>query len=140
MSTLQKMIHKPQEAIKWRPLVNAVEKKYGMPAGMLYALIAKESGFNPRATNKWSGAAGLMQLMPKIHTSVDPYNPNQAIPYAGAYLYSLKKRFGSWVMALAAYNWGPGNVNKWIAGKKFPPKETRDYMVLISQNTPGMMS
>lgn len=133
-----KYIRNKDAMTKWAPLIASVEKKHGMPAGMLMALAAKESGFDPNAKNKWSGASGMMQLMPKIHTSINPFNPNQAIPYAGSYLASMKKRFGTWTKALAGYNWGPGNVNKWIAGTKKPPKETVEYMTLISLWTPTL--
>jgi soluble lytic murein transglycosylase-like protein len=60
---------------------------------------------------------------------VDPTDPKQAIPAAGKYLSSLKEQTGSWEGAVAAYNWGPGNVAR--KGIENAPQETQDYLVAV---------
>src|SRR3954469_10608372 len=97
------------------------------------AVIQAESAFNPRARSV-KGAMGLMQLMPQTAAEyhvLDAYNPAENIRAGVAYLKSLMTRFGNDVaLALAAYNAGPGAVEKY--GRTVPPyKETRNYVAKI---------
>lgn len=118
---------------KFKPIFDAAERQYNIPTGMLLAMGRKESTFNPVALNTYSGASGIMQLRRPAHPSLkNPFNPNEAIFYAAKYLADMYRRFGSWPMALAAYNWGPTNVRKFEAGeKKSMPTETRNYISTI---------
>ena len=83
-----------------------------------------------------AGAMGIAQIVPKWHPDVDPLNPTQSIYYAAQYLKNLQKQFGEWRKALAAYNWGPGNLSKaiikygddWL---DYAPTETRNYVTQI---------
>lgn len=119
------------------PLLKSVEQSLGIPDTLLTRMAWIESRFNPNAHNA-SGATGIMQIIPSIHTGVDAKNPNAAIPYAGNYLKQLYKQFGSWEKAAAAYNWGPGHLQKDIAingtnWKAGLPAETADYIAQINQ-------
>jgi soluble lytic murein transglycosylase-like protein len=100
------------------------------------AVVQAESAFNPRARSV-KGAMGLMQLMPKTAAQygvVNAYDPVENIRAGVAYLKSLLVRFGNDVsLALAAYNAGPGAVEKY--GRAVPPyKETRNYVSKIRAN------
>jgi Transglycosylase SLT domain len=90
-------------------------------------MIGQESGFNPRALSPM-GAIGLGQLMPGTARGlgVNPHDPIQNLVGAARYLQKAKHSFGSWKLALAAYNAGFGAVSKY---KGVPPyKETQNYV------------
>ena len=70
-----------------------------------------------------------MQIMPQHHPGVNADDPEIAIAYGADYVAKLKDLFGSWELALAAYNWGPGNLREY--GIENAPKETRDYIKRI---------
>lgn len=121
----------PKAGLLYEPLFLAATLKYGLPAGLLSRQCYQESRYNPKAFNSGSKAAGLMQFIPTTakEFGIDPYNPTQAIDAGGKYLAQLYKRFGSWKDALAAYNWGQGNLAK--KGITAAPLETRNYTAQI---------
>lgn len=121
-------------AVPYGDLFNEAEKRHGLPPFLLVEVARQESGFNPKAYNAASGASGIMQIVPKWHPGVDPYEPTQAIPYAAGYLRNLKNRTGTWKRALAAYNWGIGNLT--TLGFDKMPRETREYIAAISAKLP----
>lgn len=136
----------PKRGEKYAELFRFVEVETGIPAGLLARLAQQESFFNPNAVNP-SGAQGMMQIIPKWHPGVNPFNPNEAIPYAAKFLRQQYDRFGSWRAALAAYNWGPGNVNSalrkhggdidaMLGDAALVPKETRNYVAQITSDVP----
>lgn len=127
------------------PMIEEYLAKYEIPLEMKYLSIV-ESALNPVAISR-AGAGGLWQFMVgtgKMYgLDVSSYQDERFDPYkstdaACRYLKSLYKTFGNWELALAAYNSGPGNVNKAIrrsGGKKdfwaikaFLPKETQGYV------------
>ncbi|HEI6794461.1 TPA: lytic transglycosylase domain-containing protein [Yersinia enterocolitica] len=120
------------------------------PRGMddlLHGVMMTESGGNPLAYNASSGAAGAYQFMPataremglKVNGQEDErLDPEKSRAAASVYLRRLLKKYdGNTDNALRAYNWGMGNVDKWIANGSNPadlPKETREYTGKVRGN------
>jgi soluble lytic murein transglycosylase-like protein len=119
--------------------IESAAATHGVRPELVRAVIQVESGFNPRARSH-VGAMGLMQLMPATAAELgvdNPWDPVQNIHGGVAYLGSLIRQFGDEVLALAAYNAGPGAVNRY--GQRVPPyRETRDYVQKITRKTDMM--
>jgi hypothetical protein len=108
----------------------------GVPTAIAFAQAQQESSWNPAAYNAKSGATGLFQLEPATAAQLgvtNPTDPTQSAQGGMTYLAQLYQQFGSWEAALAAYDWGPGNVAKaqaqygdnWLANA---PSETQNYV------------
>lgn len=111
-------------------MARAAARRYGVPEDLFLRLVQQESGWNPKAKSH-KGAYGLAQLMPGTarKLGVDPKDPKQNLDGGARYLSQQYRKFGSWRLALAAYNAGPGAVTKY---KGVPPyKETRNYVKII---------
>ena len=102
----------------------------GIPEDLFLNLVQAESNFNPNAKSG-AGARGLAQLMPgtAAQLGVDPDDPIQNLKGGARYLREQYDRFGDWSLALAAYNAGPGAVQK--HGGIPPYKETKAYIQKI---------
>ncbi|MCY4333808.1 MAG: lytic transglycosylase domain-containing protein [Litoreibacter sp.] len=102
-------------------------RKHGIPEDLFLRLVQQESGFNPRARSH-KGAIGLAQLMPQTARAlrVDPHDPQQNLEGGARYLRQMYRKFGNWRLALAAYNAGPGAVEKYNGVPPF--KETKNYV------------
>jgi hypothetical protein len=121
----------PKGAGQYLSRLNAAETKYGIPANLLAQIAHEESGFRPdiisgRVRSK-TGAVGLMQLQPQFFPGAGK-NVDSDIDTAAAYLASLYKQFGTWRLAIAAYNAGPETIKKVIAGQRTLSAETRNYL------------
>lgn len=113
------------------PMAQAAAQKHGVPVDLFLRLVQQESGWNPRALSH-AGAMGLAQLMPgtAAQLRVDPSDPAQNLEGGARYLAQQYRAFGTWRLALAAYNAGPGAV---IKHKGIPPfNETRNYVRIIA--------
>ncbi|HZO93330.1 MAG TPA: lytic transglycosylase domain-containing protein [Candidatus Baltobacteraceae bacterium] len=110
-------------------LVSQNAATWQVDPALLKAVIANESGFDANATSR-TGAQGLMQLMPETAASLgvrDAYDPVQNVAGGARYLRGLLDRFGGDMrLAVAAYNAGPGAVEKY--GDVPPYAETRNYV------------
>ncbi len=104
-------------------------EKYGVSIDLLKAVAYNESGFDPNATSH-CGAMGIMQLMPGTAEGLgvkDAYDPYQNIMGGAKYLSQLSKMFeGNMKLTVAAYNAGPGNVQKYDGVPPF--EETQNYV------------
>ncbi|OUS05343.1 hypothetical protein A9Q96_12105 [Rhodobacterales bacterium 52_120_T64] len=107
-----------------------VANRYDIPSQIFFNLITTESNWNPVVTSS-RGAIGLTQLMPQtaVELGVNPWNAQQNIEGGARYLRQQKDQFGTWSLALAAYNAGPGAVSKY--GGIPPYKETEAYVQKI---------
>ena len=119
---------------KFLGLAKAAAQKHGVPVDLFLRLVQQESGWNPAAISH-AGAIGLAQLMPQTAQllRVDPTDPEQNLEGGARYLKQQYREFGTWKLALAAYNAGPGAVKK--HGGVPPYKETRNYVRIITGST-----
>lgn len=115
-------------------LVAQAAANAGIDPALALAVANQESGFNQSAISS-AGAVGVMQLMPGTAAGlgVNPYDEASNIAGGVNYLASQLNAFGDPAQALAAYNWGPGNVQKAVAryGSNWlsaAPAETRNYV------------
>lgn len=115
------------------PIIAKASSRYGVETGLIKAVIKAESNFNPTAVSS-AGARGLMQLMPGTAHSLgvnDSFDPEQNVMAGTRFLRDLLDRYnGNMDSALAAYNWGPGNVDR---RPESMPRETRDYLTRVKQ-------
>jgi soluble lytic murein transglycosylase-like protein len=114
-------------------MADAAADKYGLPRSLVRSVMSAESGLQANAVSS-KGAIGLMQLMPDTaqQLGVDPYDPAQNVEGGTRYLRDLLAKYdgGLW-HALAAYNAGPGAVEKY---KGVPPyRETIRYINTVQR-------
>ena len=113
------------------PHARAAARRYGVPEDLFLRLVQQESGWNPSARSH-KGATGLAQLMPgtAAKLGVNPHDPVENLHGGARYLRMMYNQFGNWSLALAAYNAGPGAVQKY--GGIPPYRETRNYVRVIA--------
>ena len=115
---------------RFLPLIEEAARKFQIDAGLLHAVIAAESGYNPAAVSR-KGATGLMQIMPdtaRRYGVSNLYDPKQNIHGGAQYLRDLLQLFNNDTrLAVAAYNAGENAVIKY--GNRIPPyRETIQYV------------
>ena len=117
---------------KWGALIDAASRETKLDSTLIASVIRAESDGNSKAVSP-AGAKGLMQLADSTAQDYgveDPFDPKENIIAGSKYLKNLLDRFGDLKLALAAYNAGPGNVNKY--GGVPPFRETQDYVARVT--------
>lgn len=115
----------------WRAVGKAYADQQGVPWEWFDRAINQESGWNPNVKDSKAGARGIAQLMPVHWTAVNPNDPRASLAYAAKYLRQNYDRFGSWPLAFAAYNMGPGNLSQLGTNIAKWPAETIKYLGII---------
>jgi membrane-bound lytic murein transglycosylase D len=135
-----------ERAGKYKDMIEKTLKEEGVPQDLIYLAVA-ESGFQPQALNVRSGAGGMWQFMPFagsyglerngwVDERFDPEKSSRAYAKYMKYLYD---QFGDWYLAMAAYDWGPGNVQRAVMKTGYAdfwelyrrgvlPGETKNYV------------
>lgn len=135
-----------ERAGKYKDMISKILREEGVPQDLIYLAVA-ESGFQPQALNARSGAGGMWQFMPFagaygltrngwVDERFDPEKSSRA--YA-RYIKSLYNQFGDWYLAMAAYDWGPGYVQRAVMKTGYAdfwelyrrgvlPGETKNYV------------
>ena len=126
--------------LQYETIVVGHARNYDLDPALLAAVIYRESKFDTNAKSR-SGAIGLMQLLPStakgiaLHTGgtrfrvEDLYDPEINVRYGAFYLRRLLRKYGDVRLALAAYNAGQANVDRWLAdGGGIEFSETREYV------------
>lgn len=111
-------------------MARAAARRHNIPENLFLRLVQQESGWNAQARSH-KGARGLAQLMPATARTlrVNPDDPAENLEGGARYLRMQYERFRSWRLALAAYNAGPGAVEK--HGGVPPYRETQGYVKAI---------
>jgi membrane-bound lytic murein transglycosylase D len=133
---------------RYQAMVEAILAKHGLPKDLIYLAIA-ESGFRPRSVNRRSKAGGMWQFMPHgnyglVRTSwVDErFDPAKSTEAYARYIKELHDQFGDWYLAMAAYDWGAGKVQRAVQRTGYAdfwqlyqrnvlPAETKNYVPII---------
>jgi len=129
---------------RWDPLIADASRRFGVPADWIRAVMRVESGgrtvlAQDRPITSGAGAVGVMQVMPGTYEEMraqyglgsDPYNPHDNVFAGAAYLSWLHRKYGFPEM-FAAYNGGPGTLEAYLRGEQELPKETRNYIVSVT--------
>ncbi len=137
-----------ERAGKYKAMIQQVLKEESVPQDLIYLAVA-ESGFQPQALNARSGAGGMWQFMPTGAYGLtrngffdERFDPEKSSRAYARYIKSLYGQFGDWYLAMAAYDWGPGNIQKAVQRTGYAdfwelyrrnamPKETRAYVPQI---------
>ena len=125
----KKTLFRSEARVEIHRSVATAARKYDLPPALILAVIQQESGGRPSAESQ-CGAQGCMQLMPETAKAMgvsDPFDPAQNIDGGSRYLRKVLDQFGGNIeFALAAYNAGPQNVQKY--GGIPPFEETQNYV------------
>ena len=137
--------------LRYEHIIAGHAENYDLDGALIAAVISRESDFNPDAVSS-AGAVGLMQLLPDTAQGIasltgggeyepdDLYDPEINVRYGSFYLRRLVDKYGSVELALAAYNAGQANVDRWLAaGSEIEFPETRQFVedVLELRDTYG---
>ena len=111
----------------------AVAQANELPVGFFTNLIWRESRFDHVAISR-AGAMGIAQFMPDVadKLGLDAFDARDALPASGRLLRTLRARFGNLGLVAAAYNAGPKRVADWLQQRSGLPRETREYVNLIT--------
>jgi membrane-bound lytic murein transglycosylase D len=134
-----------ERAGKYKAMISRDLREQGVPQDLMYLAVA-ESGFQPQALNAHSGAGGMWQFMPTGAYGLarngwfdERFDPEKSSKAYAKYMKSLYNQFGDWYLAMAAYDWGPGYVQRavmytgyadfWeLYRRNVLPAETKNYV------------
>ncbi|QHN05615.1 LysM peptidoglycan-binding domain-containing protein [Granulicella sp. WH15] len=134
-----------QRAGKYREMIQKVLAEEGVPQDLIYLAVA-ESGFQPQVVNAKSGCGGMWQFAPTGAYGLvqngyfdERFDPEKSSRAYAKYIKSLYNQLGDWYLAMAGYNWGPGNIQRavmrtgyadfWELYKRnMMPAETKAYV------------
>jgi membrane-bound lytic murein transglycosylase D len=130
---------------KYKEMIAKDLRAQGVPQDLIYLAVA-ESGFQPQALNPRSGAGGMWQFMPTGAYGLarngwfdERFDPQKSSKAYALYMKTLYNQFGDWYLAMAAYDWGPGNVQRAVMRTGYAdfwelyrrnvlPAETKNYV------------
>lgn len=139
------LLHSFQRSGHYRAMIQRVMAEEGVPQDLIYLAVA-ESGFQPRAINARSRAGGMWQFMPRGNYGLarnsyvdERFDPEKSTRAYARYMKFLYDQLGDWYLAMAAYDWGAGNVQRavqktgygdfWELYKRNElPRETANYV------------
>ncbi len=142
------LVRSLQRAGRYEAMIKTVLAQEGVPQDLIYQAVA-ESGFQPQSVNGRSGAGGMWQFMPYGVYGLDRtgwyderFDPEKSTHAYARYMKTLYAQLGDWYLAMAAYDWGPGNVQKAVQRTGYAdfwelyhrnalPKETKNYVPII---------
>ncbi len=134
-----------ERAGKYKEMISKNLRDQGVPQDLIYLAVA-ESGFQPQAMNARSGAGGMWQFMPTGAYGLarngwfdERFDPQKSSIAYAKYMKTLYNQFGDWYLAMAAYDWGPGNVQRAVMKTGYAdfwelyrrgnlPAETKNYV------------
>ncbi len=134
-----------ERAGKYKDMISKNLRDQGVPQDLIYLAVA-ESGFQPQALNARSGAGGMWQFMPTGAYGLarngwfdERFDPEKSSLAYARYMKTLYDQFGDWYLAMAAYDWGPGNVQRAVMKTGYAdfwelyrrgvlPGETKNYV------------
>jgi membrane-bound lytic murein transglycosylase D len=134
-----------ERAGKYKEMISKNLRDQGVPQDLIYLAVA-ESGFQPQALNARSGAGGMWQFMPTGAYGLtrngwfdERFDPQKSSLAYAKYMKTLYNQFGDWYLAMAAYDWGPGNVQRAVMRTGYAdfwelyrrnvlPGETKNYV------------
>jgi membrane-bound lytic murein transglycosylase D len=134
-----------ERAGKYKEMISKNLRDQGVPQDLIYLAVA-ESGFQPQALNARSGAGGMWQFMPTGAYGLtrngwfdERFDPEKSSLAYAKYMKTLYNQFGDWYLAMAAYDWGPGNVQRAVMRTGYAdfwelyrrnvlPGETKNYV------------
>ncbi len=137
-----------ERAGRYHAMITAVLAEEQVPQDLIYQAVA-ESGFQPQAVNGRSGAGGMWQFMPYGVYGLsrngwydERFDPEKSTHAYARYMKLLYSQLGDWYLAMAAYDWGPGNVQKAVERTGYAdfwelyrrnalPQETKNYVPII---------
>ena len=137
-----------ERAGRFRAFIQQVLKEEGVPQDLIYLAVA-ESGFQLQVVNSRSGAGGMWQFMPTGAYGLvrngyfdERFDPEKSTRAYAHYIKGLYNQFGDWNLAMAAYDWGPGNVQRAVMRTGYAdfwelyrrnamPRETKNYVPQI---------
>jgi soluble lytic murein transglycosylase-like protein len=130
----------------WVPLINTAENQRGIPQNLLARMAYQESHFRPEIIDgslaSSAGALGILQLMPQYFATVRVARPFTAqdtaaqIQEAAGELARLYQHYRDWGLAVAGYNDGQGNVDRYVAGNRALPAKTVTYVSDVLTDVP----